>query len=662
MTSNNPRIFFTYDRRSVSPLAFLWTGVGGLTDIGTLGGSWSFAMAVSADGRAVAGNSTKSDYLIQHAFRWTPSDGMVDLGALDGDFSYAYSISSDGRTVVGFSGTTADGKTPHAFRWTTTDGMQDLGSLGGWTTAYAVSADGGVVVGESWIPGSLFHAFRWTPSEGMVDLGTLPGGNASTAIGVSADGRIVVGDASDSDGGMRAFRWTQVEGMRPLGPCCSNAVGLSSDGSVVVGNAWNADSNHAFRWTEAGGMVDLGSLGGFSTLSSGGFSQAAAVSADGRVVVGSSVPLVDSYRPRGFRWTQASEMQSVEDWLRANGVTVADDITVSAFATNSDGSVVVGHTWNDLTYVARVSGLGRGLITLSDMQQSLGASATVLASTAINGAHSRPLSRRIAAGQRTFWLAGDWGRDDHGSRSGNLGLAEAGLGYNFGPLQTNVSLGQTWSKQSLTLDGRANVDATYIQAEALVPVAGNLWATLGAYASAGDAELRRGYLNAGNPDFSTAGPGIKVSGLRARLDWDNAFNAASIDFSPYADLTYSETKMDAYTETGGGFPARFDARKEKASESRLGVGATYRLSGEMLLLGMLEMVHRFEKSGARTSGEVLGMFEFDLAGQRNKQDWLRLGAGIEGPLADGKASLSLNATTQGSAPNLWLAANWQVAF
>ena len=86
------------------------------------------------------------------------------------------------------------------------------------------------------------------------------------------------------------------------------------------------------------------------------------------------------------------------------------------------------------------------------------------------------------------------------------------------------------------------------------------------------------------------------------------------------------------------------------------------LGGNVRLIGTLEAAHRFEDTGARTTGGVVGLFGFDLPGQKNKQDWLRAGVGVESTLGGGKASLMLNATTKGETTNAWLAASWQMAF
>ena len=385
------------------------------------------------------------------------------------------------------------------------------------------------------------------------------------------------------------------------------------------------------------------------------------------MVVGGAFTAGDAAN-RAFRWSAATNMQSVEDWLRAAGVTVVSDITYSANATNSDGSVVVGRLTDGTAFIARVAADGSGLLSDAAFSESLAATAKgagmALGSgnLLIGGAHSRPLMRRVQPGQKAFWLAGDWGRDDHGARDGDLGLAEVGLGRNFGAAQVNVSLGQTWAKQNLAVNGRAKTDGTYVLAEALIPVSGNLWAVLGGYGHWGDADLRRGYLNAGSPDASTGKPGVDTWGVRGRLEWDGAFKLGQAALSPYADLSYTKAKLAGYTETGGGFPARFDARTDKATELRLGANASAPLSGNLRLIGVLEAAHRFEKTGARTAGNLVGLMGFSLDGVANKQDWLRAGAGVESKLAGGTGTLMLNATTQGEAPNVWLAANWQTAF
>src|ERR1039457_7248016 len=50
----------------------------------------------------------------------------------------------------------------------------------------------------------------------------------------------------------------------------TNSNGVSNDDSIVVGDAIVADnsSDHAFRWTQAGGMVDLGTLAGTYSFAS----------------------------------------------------------------------------------------------------------------------------------------------------------------------------------------------------------------------------------------------------------------------------------------------------------------------------------------------------------------------------------------------------------
>src|SRR5262249_49770549 len=178
---------------------------------------------------------------------------FVPLGDLPGGIfqSAAFAVSADGKVVVG-SGTSAAGT--EAFRWTATTGMVGLGDLPGgqfYSEAFGVSADGSVVVGGGTTAssGPNFEAFRWTAATGMVGLVELQGraglSVSSLAQGVSADGSVVVGFGRLRRGvgefvyDFEPFRWTQAGGMVSLGSLMGQdgeARGVSADGKVIVGN------------------------------------------------------------------------------------------------------------------------------------------------------------------------------------------------------------------------------------------------------------------------------------------------------------------------------------------------------------------------------------------------------------------------------------------
>jgi probable HAF family extracellular repeat protein len=133
------------------------------------------------------------------------SQSLAWLGVLPNGYdSYAYAVSADGAVVVGWDRNAAGQW--RAFRWTASGGMQDLGTLGGSeSVAWGVSADGSVVVGWDRNAAGQWRAFRWTAAGGMQDLGTLLGYDRSFAFGVSADGVVVVGVADNAAGDVRPF-------------------------------------------------------------------------------------------------------------------------------------------------------------------------------------------------------------------------------------------------------------------------------------------------------------------------------------------------------------------------------------------------------------------------------------------------------------------------
>lgn len=654
----------------------------GLIDLGVLNqGVGSTVYGMSADGRVVVGEASDgSAGNANRAFIWTAKDGMKSLGVLNqGATSSANAVSADGASIAG---TAVDGPagTNVAFRWTANTGMQSLGLLNGgaYSNANGISSDGSVVVGTAQDGlGGLHQAFRWTTTTNRMDsLGQLNGGTNSYANAVSADGKVVVGTAADGSQGnaLLAFRWTAGTGMTSLGTLnggtYSFANSVSSDGSVIVGEADDGNagnSTRAFRWVSGGGgMKSLGVLNGGTT------SSANAVSTDGKVVVGQADDGAAGGAMRGFRWSvDTGKMQSVEQWLSSQGVTVSPNLkTATANATNSDGSVVGGTLDNDRAFIARVAAEGSGLINLQDFTRTLIASpgpqrlANTLADQVMHGLHGAMPRTLLKKGQQSAWVGGDIGRQDHLSDKGNADAGE--IGYSYGITNTltmKTAIGRTYSDTASVEQGNTRVRGSYILPELIWAVpASPLLASASAYYNSGDVSARRGYQNAGVQSFSQSQANVATWALRLRLDWINAFNIEKTAFTPFASLTQTHSRVGAATESGGGFPVHWDQRLETNTQSRLGLDAVHHLGGETKLVGRIESVHRFEPNGSGSSGEILGMSSFAFAGESNKRDWLRGGAGLEGKAGPGFFAMMLNATTEARAPSAWLYANYRINF
>lgn len=468
-----------------------------------------------------------------------------------------------------------------------------------------------MVIGEAHNASVQCHAFRWDQG-GMSDLGTL-GGDYSTARDLSADGEVVVGWATDGRGYNRAFRWS------------------------------------------GGEMTDLGTIDGDQ-------SYALAVSADGSTVVGQATTVSG---PLAFRWHESTGMLSVAQWLANDGVSVEGWDLQSANGVSANGSVLFGFGVDpegaQRGWMARTGALIdpiEWLSTVSGVRQVFHTGMR-LSNLALHGAHHRPLMSYDQVGQGLgLWVTGDLAGYGDG-RDTVSGAGEIGLYNDFtgGRMRAGLGLGYSGQRQDLPLDGSADLDGAYLIGELnWRAVRGpDLIASLTASYGLWNADVKRGYLNGSLVDHSEGDTEVQSASIRIKFDWQDAARLGAMRFDPYAGFTFTHTRVNGYTETNGGVPARFDTQKHDAQELRIGVAGLMAITEAVRLRLTFEGVHRFDNDGPSLSGREVGGFgiSFNIPGDDIEQDWVRGGGEVEYAINAGSMiAFSLNGSSEGQDPDI----------
>jgi probable HAF family extracellular repeat protein len=198
--------------------AFRWTDAEGVVRLGFLNPNGQFprsgASDISADGRFIVGSSTGAGGSDQ-AFRWTRETGMVALSGVPAGAvgAGAVAVSNDGKVIAGAINT-GTGPVLQSFRWTEDGGLQLLRATPPGDVEYAqdISGDGRIIVGNN----ASFGAFMWDAEHGVrqLDLAlkqayglgdTLRGWTLNSALAISDDGRSIVGNATDPSGQEYAY-------------------------------------------------------------------------------------------------------------------------------------------------------------------------------------------------------------------------------------------------------------------------------------------------------------------------------------------------------------------------------------------------------------------------------------------------------------------------
>jgi probable HAF family extracellular repeat protein len=584
----------------------------------------------------------------------------------------ALAASANGSLIVGFSIDSSSNNQAVSWSGTTATALDNTASFL-FSEATGISSTGATIVGWGFNGTSGVEEAFYHRAGSINNFSVLFSGLASKAMGVSADGNKIVGSVGDnfsSPSAVSGFVYTiggtstlvdatVVPAFNTAGLNFTQLTAISGNGAIAIGYASSSLSpgdEQAFKYNVSG--ATYAALG---SLSVGGWSIARAINSDGSVIVGQSLD--------GTGRSQAFVHQSgVMTGLGFLGTGNESDAT----GVSADGTVIVGYSriTNGGVYRHAFVYANQTMLDADEWLLSLNGPGSILAMTTnlnqlpLEGAHHRPLMSYDNMGKQSqAWATGDFGtasrQSDRHMTSGEIGVSQA-----YGDFVLGIAAGHASLNQDLLFGGSASISGNYLLAEADYRLADkesivSLVLMRGDY----DADTTRGYATGSGTDTSRGSTGLKTSSARLRFDGPAQKFISAVSATPFISYTATRTTANAYTETGGSFPASFGAQEHTAQEGRLGVTAKYVASPSTTLLFTAEWIHRFDGAGDGLTAISSTMGTLTAAGIAPTADQARFGFDIDHKLsADTLLNFSVHAAGTGPSSDVSAALSIRRAF
>lgn len=148
-----------------------------------------------------------------------------------------------------------------------------------------------------------------------------------------------------------------------------------------------------------------------------------------------------------------------------------------------------------------------------------------------------------------------------------------------------------------------------------------------------DADITRGYMNGAGTDTSSGETdGLGYGGL-VRLGYAFALDDRN-RIEPFAAYQAVHVDLDAYTESGGAFPAEIDEMSTTDQVSRLGAEVRHRFQPDSWLWGSAAWAHRFNESGVDLAVQLIDLFGVSGTAPIGSTDWMEVTAGVSYAVTD----------------------------